>query len=103
MPWKAISENITVKYPQVTITGPILYDPGSQMLVHQDPHEGDEVLSTDLFSSGWVAEPGECFIKDWSEHSGWARALAEAGIVEIVEEISVGKADAQAYRVRVMA
>lgn len=94
--------DITIEYPQLSISGDVLYDPERCALVHHDPAEGDEWLSIDLTASGHVARPGECFVKDWSEHSGFAAALASAGIVEILESVDVGPFGSRAYRVCVV-
>lgn len=67
-----------------------------------EPAEGDEWLSTDLTASAHAARPGESFVKDWSEHSGLAAALASAGIVEILESLDVGLFGSRAYRVCVV-
>lgn len=102
MSWQTIRADITIEYPQLTISGDVLYDPEQCALVHHDPAEGDEWLTIDLTTSGHAARPGECFVKDWSEHSGFAAALASAGIVEVLELVGVGPFNSHAYRVRVI-
>lgn len=101
MTWIAIRDDVTVIYPLFEMTGEVLFDVTQSALVHHDPVQGEEHLSTDLTSSGFMAGPGECFIKDWSEHSGFAPALVEAGVVEILGEVQVGPHRMRAYRVRV--
>src|SRR5699024_12701177 len=59
-------------------------------------------LSTDLSVYGYVAEPGQVFIKDWSEHAGLADALVLARVVSPLESLRVGPFSSRAYRVRVL-
>src|SRR5699024_1733248 len=103
MSWTTISAAVTVHYPQFEMTGPLEYDTDSGLLVHLDEVTGDEeVLSTDLGAYGLVCAPGEAYIKDWSEHSGFTRALAAAGVIEVLDEIAVGPFASRANRVRVL-
>ena len=103
MSWTTISDAATVQYPQFEMTGPLLYDTASGLLIHLDEATGDEeVLSTDLGVYGLVCGPGEACIKDWSEHSGFTGALATAGFVEVLDENFVGPFSSRAYRVGVL-
>lgn len=103
MTWKAINECVTVHYPRFTMIGSIEHDPPQAALAHVDAETGeDEVLSVDLSEYGYVPGPGEIFMKDWSEHQGFAAALQAAGVVEIVGQVSVGPFVSKAYRVRVV-
>lgn len=103
MAWKTINESVTVHYPQFTMTGFIEHDPAQASLAQVDAGTGeDEVLSVDLFEYGYVPAPGEVFMKDWSEHHGFAAALQAAGVIEVVGEVHVGPFMSKAYRVRVM-
>ena len=78
------------------------YKTGSAHLAQVDAETGeDEVLSIDLSEYGYVPGPDEVFVKDWSEHHGFAAALQAAGVVEIVGEVLVGPFMSRAYRVRV--
>lgn len=104
MSWTTISDAATVQYPQFEMTGPLWYDTASGLLIHLDEATGDEeVLSTDLGVYGLVCAPGETYIKDWSEHSGFTGALTAAGFVEVLDENVVGPFSSRAYRVRVLA
>lgn len=47
-------------------------------------------LSTNLIDYGMIPEEGHFYVKDYSEHSGLARALEAAGIVEIVGRVPIG-------------
>ncbi|MGP5684253.1 hypothetical protein [Brachybacterium alimentarium] len=103
MAWTTINENVIVLYPQFTMTGSIEYDPAQASLAQGDAGTGeDEVLSVGLSEYGYVPAPGEVFVKDWSEHHGFAAALQAAGVIEIVGEVLVGPFMLRAYRVRVM-
>lgn len=99
----------TVTYPDVTLrlpghdlAGAITYDHRTQrlQLTHLDGET--EVLSIDLVLDGYVARPGEVFVKDWSEHVGLTDALTLAGIVAPSEHLEVGPFRSRAYRVRVL-
>ncbi|PMB99015.1 hypothetical protein [Brevibacterium luteolum] len=74
MSWKTISDAATVQYPQFAMTGPLLYDTATGLLIHLDEATGDEeVLSTELGASGLVGAPSEKHIKDRPEDSGLTR------------------------------
>lgn len=76
MAWKTIYESVTVHYPHFTMTGSIEHDPAQASLAQVDAETGeDEVLSVDLSGYGYVPGPDEVFVKDWSEHHGFAAAL----------------------------
>ncbi|MGO1851847.1 MAG: hypothetical protein ACTH0V_00375 [Microbacteriaceae bacterium] len=104
MTWQTIRHSFTVAYPQMTLTGDIEYDPAQHALAHVNADTGEEeVLTVNLFDAGYVAAPGEAFIKDWSEHAGFAQALDDACVVEIIEAVTVGPFRQTAHRVRVLA
>lgn len=103
MAWNTIIKSATVHYPHFEMTGPIVHESSLAALVHLDESTGDEeVLSTDLSPYGLVCEHGEVFVKDWSEHSGFAAALQAAGAIEIVGEVLVGPFSSLAYRASVI-
>ncbi len=58
------------------------------------------VLSTVLLAYGYMPFFGETFIKDWTEHSGLTDTLVMAGVVTVVERLTVGPFNSTAYRVR---
>lgn len=98
--WTTITDSATVAYPHFTMTGPIEYDPTQSALAHVDSGTGEEeVISTDLTAHGYVPGPGEVFVKDWSEHHGFAAALQAAGLVEVLGTARVGLFSSTAYRV----
>lgn len=103
MTWKTIREHLTLSFNEIELTGELQYDSSQHalMLVFDD---GDsEVLSIDLLSSGYVAFPGEVFVRDYSEHSGLPAALVNTGLCEFVDTVDVGPFDSAAVRIRVAA
>ena len=103
MTWKTINESVTVHYPQFTMTGFIEYDPAQSALAQVDAETGEvEFLSVGLSEYGYVQDPDEVFVKDWSEHHGFVATLQAAGVIKIVGEVLVGPFMSRAYRVRVM-
>ena len=103
MAWKTVIESATVRYPQFTMTGTIEHEPDLVALAHIDETTGEvEVLSTDLRVYGLVPGPGEVFVKNWSEHAGFAASLQKAGIIEVVGEVLVGPFSSLAYRAHVV-
>ena len=95
---------ITLKTSLSTLTGELELRQGVLVLAgatspdYDDVFPSDEVLSTSLRAYGYIEFPGEVFIKDWSEHSGLAAALVDAGAGEITETLTVGPFDSRAYR-----
>lgn len=58
MSWTTISDAATVQYPQFEMTGPLLYDTASGLLIHLDEATGDEeVLSACTGSSVPLERP----------------------------------------------
>ena len=96
---------VTLKPSLSTLTGELGLRQGVLVLAgatspdyDDDDFPSDEVLSTSLRAYGYIEFPGEVFIKDWSEHSGLAAALVDAGAGEITETLTVGPFDSRAYR-----
>lgn len=86
MAWTTLREEAEINLPHLTLTGKVEYEPGLQALTITDPATGEEeVLSVNLTEYGYIAFPGEVFVKDWSEHSGLAAAIQAAGIATVVE------------------
>lgn len=98
----AITEkhNVTVDLGVITLTGTVSHDDVNRDLVLFD-EEGPEVLSVNLEAYGLTPEPGNVFIKDWSEHSGLTKRLEEAGLVKAVHWVTVGPFASTAYEVEV--
>lgn len=70
------------------------YTDGSLALVAEDVDE-DGIPNHETFSvnlSGYKMYPpeGHVYIKDYSEHEGLAKALADLGLVELVKRVRFG-------------
>lgn len=78
-------------------------DPAQNMLEMLFSDGDSEILTVDLLASGYVAFPGEVFVRDYSAHSGLPAALAAAGVCELVETLSVGPFGSRVARMRVLA
>ena len=81
--------------PTNTITGELVYDTSYRMLMLHN-EEGVEYLSTNLDADGFIAEPGQAWIKDWSEHTGVAQQLINANVADEVRRVTVGPFRAEA-------
>lgn len=103
MTWTTIRNNALLSLTSLDRAGEILYDSRQHALVLVDPATAEEeVLTVNLLSSGYVADPGEVFVKDWSEHSGLAAALVAARVAKHVEGVRVGPHGAIAHRLRII-
>lgn len=103
MTWTTIRSNALLSLTRLDRAGDIQYDGRQHALVLVDPTTvEEEVLTVDLLSSGYVAEPGEVFVKDWSEHSGLAAALVAARVANHVESLRVGPHGATAHRLQIL-
>ena len=101
MAWTTIRTAATLDLPAFAEPLEIHHDPAQHALLALDPATGEsEVLTTRL--PDFPLLPDEAVVKDWSEHSGLARALTEAGVVELVDAIAVGPFASTAHRVRVL-
>lgn len=103
MTWTTLRDHACLKFnTDVELEGRIEYDARQHALAIVDPVSGEEeVLTVDLLSAGYLAFPGEVFVKDWSEHTGLAFELAQHGIAEMVEAVGFGQFHQTAYRMRV--
>lgn len=80
MAWRTLQEHLELRPEHVTLTGALDHDPPQNALTITCPDTGvPEVLTVDLTSYGYIAFPGEVFVKDWSEHSGLASVMSTAG------------------------
>ena len=103
MTWSTLQEEITLAFNEIQLTGRIEYDPAQNMLEMLFPDGDSEILTVDLLASGYVAFPGEVFVRDYSEHSGLPAALVAAGVCGEVEKLSVGPFSSSVSRMRVIA
>ncbi|KIP53818.1 hypothetical protein [Leucobacter komagatae] len=103
MTWKIYREALSLKLSEIELDGDLHYDAAQAALCLVDPESGEEeVLTVSLLSDGYVALPGEVFVRDYSEHSGLPTALVTAGVCELVEELSVGPFGSWVQRMRVL-
>lgn len=103
MTWTTIRSNALLSLTSLDRAGEIRYDNRQHALVLVDHATAEEeVLTVNLLSSGYVADPGEVFVKDWSEHSGLAAALVAARVAKHVESLRVGPHRATAHRLRII-
>ncbi|MFJ5725491.1 hypothetical protein [Streptomyces sp. NPDC093149] len=83
--------SVTVSFGSIELIGTLHHDDESRSLV-LETDEGPEHISVNLQSCGITPEPGNVFIKDWSEH---------AGLVQPLRELTVGPFGSTAYEVEV--
>ncbi|WP_224280239.1 hypothetical protein [Nocardioides lacusdianchii] len=89
---------ITIDFGDFDLTGVLEHDrAGRELVLVTD--EGPEWLSIQLTQYGLIPEPGNVFIKDWSEHSGLAGRMAGQGLVTIVSSVNVGPFSSRAFEV----
>lgn len=102
MSWNTLEEEFTLALNEIELTGRIEYDPAQNMLEMLFPDGDSEILTVDLLASGYVAFPGEVFVRGYSEHSGLPAALVTAGVCEEVEKLGIGSFDSYVSRMRVI-
>jgi hypothetical protein len=101
MAWRIIRRPMQLALPMYEATVEIHFDPEQHALLAVDTETGEaEVLSLRL--PDFPLPPDQIIVKDWSEHFGVAEALAAAGIIEIVGQVSVGPFESTAYVARVL-
>ncbi|MDO4254318.1 MAG: hypothetical protein Q4C81_04110 [Kocuria sp.] len=91
---------VAVDFGAIELTGSLHHDDAQRDLVLLTD-EGPERVSVSLQGYGLVPAPGRVFVKDWSEHSGLAQRLQEAGLARIVGSVVVGPFSSTAYEVEV--
>lgn len=84
--------------PDFVMSGRVTFDCRRQLFELHDRLEGSEVLNADLSLEGHIRFPDEVIIRDWSEHTGLAAALIDAGILMRTETIVVGPFSSRAFR-----
>lgn len=98
-----LQEETTLAFNGIELTGRIEHDPAQSALEMLFSDGDSEVLTVDLLAAGYVAFPGEVFVRGYSEHAGLPAALVAAGLCEEVEKISVGPFGSDVSRMRVIA
>lgn len=94
--------SITFQDGDFTLEGTLVYEPATDSLVVHSAYEAPEVLTVSLLEYGFMTDPGEVFVKDWSEHSGLAQALIDAGYAQLVDNHFVGPFRSRAVRLRII-
>ena len=103
MTWAMHREAVSLRLSEIELEGDLYYDSVQSSLCLVDPETGeDEVLTVSLLRDGYVAFPGQIFVRDYSEHFGLPAALVAAGICGEVEEISIGPFGSRVVRMRVI-
>lgn len=98
-----IKENVTVEFPDISISGTLEHLVDQRALVlHPDDEPCPEVLSVNLQAYGLVAPAGCVYIKDWSEGEGVADSLEATGLVRKVSDVYVGPFNSRAWLVEVL-
>lgn len=98
-----VAKDTAVSFPSIIINGDVMYFKEQNALVLIDDETGGpERLSVNLAGYGLTPRPGHVFIKDWSEGTGVAASLSEAGVIEIVGSETVGPFACTAYEARVI-
>lgn len=95
-----VKPDVTIDFGSIELVGSLHHDDQQRSLVLWTD-EGPEKVSVSLASYGVTSEPGNVFIKDWSEHAGLTERLHKAGLVQPVHAIAVGPFSSTAYEVRV--
>ncbi|WP_405824175.1 hypothetical protein OG705_29050 [Streptomyces sp. NBC_00838] len=93
--------DVTVDFGCVELTGSLVHDDEHRVLELENAEGPAESISISLRNYGLTPEPGNVFIKDWSEHSGLTARLAQAGLVKPVHTLTVGPYQSTAYEVQV--
>ncbi|MFE0138485.1 hypothetical protein ACFWY6_44155, partial [Streptomyces sp. NPDC059037] len=95
------SERALTDYPVTQDAVGKVHDDEHRVLELEDAEGPAEPISICLQGYGLAPEPGNVFIKDWSEHSGLTARLAQAGLVKPVRALTVGPFGSTAYAVQV--
>lgn len=93
--------NVTVNFGFIELTGSLVHDDEHRLLELEIARHPAEPISISLRGYGLTPEPGNVFIKDWSEHLGLTARLAQAGLVKPVQALTVGGFGSTAYEVQV--
>ncbi|WP_405749291.1 hypothetical protein OG232_04250 [Streptomyces sp. NBC_01411] len=95
-----VKHDTTVDFGCIELTGALVHDDENRVL-ELELDDGPEPISISLQDYGLTPEPGNVFIKDWSEHSGLTARLERAGLVKPVHALTVGPFGSTAYEVQV--
>lgn len=96
-----IKDQVTLTFGSIELTGDLhlaSYENGETAAV-LFTDEGTEHISTNLIAYGFVAQPGQFFVKDYSEHEGLAQSIVDAGLGTITQTITFGPLNLTAYEI----
>ncbi|MFF8902526.1 hypothetical protein ACF082_34215 [Streptomyces lydicus] len=96
-----VKHDVTVDFGCIELTGALVHDDEVRVLELENAEGPAEPISISLQGYGLTPEPGNVFIKDWSEHSGLTARLERAGLVKPVHALNVGPFGSTAYEVQV--
>ncbi|MFJ7280646.1 hypothetical protein [Kitasatospora sp. NPDC098663] len=96
-----VRPDVTVDFGCIELTGALVHDNENRLLELENAEGPAEPISISLRAHGLIPEPGNVFIKDWSEHCGLTARLAQAGLVTPVQTLNVGPYLSTAYEVQV--
>ncbi|MFE6939588.1 hypothetical protein [Streptomyces chartreusis] len=97
----AVKHDVTVVFGSIELTGTLVHDDENRVLELENAEGPAEPISISLQGYGLTPEPGNVFIKDWSEHSGLTARLTQAGLVQPVHALTAGPFGSKAYEVQV--
>lgn len=97
----AVKHDVTIDFGRIELTGALVHDDELRVLELENAEGPAEPVSISLQGYGLTPEPGNVFIKDWSEHSGLTARLERAGLVKPVHALPVGPFGSTAYEVQV--
>ncbi|MFD4245803.1 hypothetical protein ACFWP3_30050 [Streptomyces sp. NPDC058525] len=96
-----VKYDVTVDFGCIELTGALVHDNETRVLELKNAEGPAEPISISLQGYGLMPEPGNVFIKDWSEHSGLTARLARVGLVTPLHALTVGPYRSTAYEVQV--
>ncbi|MER6520022.1 hypothetical protein ABT246_24605 [Streptomyces sp. NPDC001553] len=96
-----VKYDITVNLGAIELIGTLVHDDENRVLELECAEGPAEPISISLQGYGLTPEPGNVFIKDWSEHAGLTARLARAGLVTPLHALTVEPYRSTAYEVQV--
>ncbi|MFI5702654.1 hypothetical protein ACIA78_21735 [Streptomyces xanthochromogenes] len=96
-----VRHGVTVDFGSIELTGTLVHDNENRLLELEIDKGPAEPISISLQGYGLTPEPGNVFIKDWSEHCGLTARLAKTGLVTHVRTLTIGPFLTTAYEVQV--
>ncbi len=101
MAFTTVKMNVSIPLESTTLVGDVLFDPEQELLLVDQEGYPVEFLNTDLSVYGLFATEDSVWIKGWSEHSGLAQALENAGVISITRSVTVGPFSLPAFQAKI--